>query len=563
MSHFSFNRKKAKLKQLLGIRARLALLAVILVAPLMLERARSLEDARAKQVAQASEEFLRLANYSADAQREVISSVETMLKSAAYIRASSGIGRSCEILRASLPANLPWIRSIMLVSKEGVVQCSTLNIQVGLNLSDREYFRKAQETRDFVFSDYLFGKTNNRPIMMAAYPVSAINPEEESVAVAGINLDWLSKIMANFSGRPGITALLIDSTGVVIAAPPDQASMIGRPLDNVPLLSAITYKALSSNSDTGSISFTATDGSRRAVSFARIPGTQSRLIVSVDEAKVTAAINREIRTAYLQLAFVCLFVLLGALIGAEKLIINPIEVMTGMARRFGEGDWSARVAGSRLPAEFMPLARAFNAMAAQLSQRERELVATNDRLTVMASIDMLSGLANRRGFQSRLDFEWMKAQQYHCELSLLMIDVDHFKLYNDTYGHPEGDACLTRIGETLAGIAADTMGFAGRYGGEEFCLLLPNTSPQRALEIGETVRATVQGLGLPHITSSYGRVTVSVGVAATLPNDAQTPGDLIEAADAALYAATHRGRNTVVEHGFGKPADGAGMALAG
>ena len=125
--------------------------------------------------------------------------------------------------------------------------------------------------------------------------------------------------------------------------------MIGQPLDNVPLLSAITYKALSSNSDTGSISFTATDGSKRTISFARIPGTQSRLIVSIDEAKVTAAINREIRTAYLQLGFVCLFVLLGALIGAEKLIINPIEVMTGMAKRFGEGDWSARVARSRLP----------------------------------------------------------------------------------------------------------------------------------------------------------------------------------------------------------------------
>ncbi len=278
---------------------------------------------------------------------------------------------------------------------------------------------------------------------------------------------------------------------------------------------------------------------------------------------MTAAINRDIRTAYLQLGFVCLFVLLGALIGAEKLIIKPIELMTGMAKRFGEGDWSARVARSRLPAEFVPLARAFNAMAAQLSQRERELVATNDRLTVMASIDMLSGLANRRGFQSRLDFEWMKAQQYNSELSLLMIDVDHFKLYNDTYGHPEGDACLTRLGEALSGIAADTMGFAGRYGGEEFCLLLPNTSPQRALEIGETVRATVQGLACRTSPPATSTVTVSVGVAATLPSDAQTPGDLIEAADAALYAAKHRGRNTVVEHGFAKLVDEAGMALAG
>jgi diguanylate cyclase (GGDEF)-like protein len=562
MSGVTFNRNRVKLKKLLGIRARLAMLAVMLVAPLMLERVRSLENTRARQIALAAEEYASITQHTAETQREVVSSVETMLKSAAYIRASSGIGRSCEILRASLPTNLPWIRSIMIASKEGVVQCSTLNMLVGLNIGDREYFKKAQQTRDFVFSDYLFAEASKRPILMAAYPVAAINPEEDAVVVAGINLDWMSKIMAKL-GRPGISALLVDSAGVVLAAPAEEAGMIGKPLNNVPLLTAIAHKTLVSDTPTGSFSFTAADGSPRAISFARIPGTQSRLIVSIDEASITAAINRDIRTAYLQLGLVCLFVLLGALIGAEKLIIKPIEVMTGTARRFGEGDWSARVSRRRLPSEFVPLARAFNAMAAQLGQRERELVATNDRLTVMASIDMLSGLANRRGFQSRLDFEWMKAQQYHCELSLLMIDVDHFKLYNDTYGHPEGDACLTRLGEALAGVAGDTLGFAGRYGGEEFCLLLPNTGLQRALEIGETVRATVQNLGLPHITSSHRTVTVSVGVAATLPNDAQTPGDLIEAADAALYAAKHRGRNAVVEHGFAKLADGTGMALAG
>jgi diguanylate cyclase (GGDEF)-like protein len=201
-------------------------------------------------------------------------------------------------------------------------------------------------------------------------------------------------------------------------------------------------------------------------------------------------------------------------------------------------------------------------MAAQLGQRERELVATNDRLTVIASIDMLSGLANRRGFQSRLDFEWLRAQQYDSELSLLMIDVDHFKSFNDTYGHPEGDVCLSRLGETLSGIAADTMGFAGRYGGEEFCLLLPNIDAGRAREIGETVRVTVQNLAIPHRGSSHQSVTVSVGVACTRPNDTLKPGDLIEAADAALYAAKHRGRNAVVEHGFVRLSDDGAMAMA-
>src|SRR3979409_227340 len=117
MSGVSFNRNRVKLKKLLGIRARLALLAVILVAPLMLERARSLEDTRARQIAAASEEFSKRPQHTADTQREVISSVETMLKSAAYIRASGGIARSCEILRASLPTDLPWIRGITIVSK--------------------------------------------------------------------------------------------------------------------------------------------------------------------------------------------------------------------------------------------------------------------------------------------------------------------------------------------------------------------------------------------------------------------------------------------------------------
>src|SRR5215216_5248150 len=121
MSSVTFNRNRVKLKKLLGIRARLAMLAVMLVAPLMLERVRSLEYTRARQIALAAEEYAGITLHTAETQREVISSVETMLKSAAYIRASSGIGRSCEILRASLPTNLPWIRSVAMVGKNGLV----------------------------------------------------------------------------------------------------------------------------------------------------------------------------------------------------------------------------------------------------------------------------------------------------------------------------------------------------------------------------------------------------------------------------------------------------------
>jgi diguanylate cyclase (GGDEF)-like protein len=561
MSGFSFKRKRVKLNKLFGIRARLALLALILVAPLMLERARSLEHARNKQIALANSEFSRIAQHSADGQREAILSVEMVLKSAAHIHAAS---RNCDGLRASLLVNLPWIRNLMILGPDGRIQCATLDTLVGLDLSDRAYFKKAQQARDLVFSDFLLSKTDNEPIMIVALPLSAVDATSDSIIVASVNLEWMSKIMSDLGNRPGILAVLVDSAGTVLAAPADQASVIGRPLNDLPILSAIAAKAMNPDQAGGSLSFVTSDGSKQTISFARISGTQSRLILSIDEAKVAADINREILTAYRQLGFVCLFVLLGALVAAETLIIWPIDTMVAIARRFGQGEWSVRAANSRLPAEFVPLASAFDTMAAQISERERELVASNDRLTVMASMDMLSGLANRRGFQSRLDFEWMRARQHHSELSLLMIDVDHFKTYNDTYGHPEGDACLSRIGETLAGIATETMGFAGRYGGEEFCLLLPNTDAAQALQIGEMARAAVQDLAMPHAISGYQIVTVSVGVACTKPNDSQHPGDLIEAADASLYAAKRQGRNPVAEHGLGRTSDGGdSVALAG
>ncbi len=551
MPSIRFNRNRVRLKRILGIRARLALLAVILVAPLMLERARSLETTRARQIALATDEFSTVAKHSADTQREIIMSVETLLKSSAYIRASTaGIARSCDMLRASLPLNLPWIRSIMIAGQDGRVQCSTDNNNVGLDVSNRPYFRKAQDTRNFVFSDFMLARQEQKPIIMAAYPVSAITGEPDAVLLAAVNLAWMSKIMSNLDGRPGISAVLVDSTGTVLAASGDESGLIGQSLDSAPLLSAIAETAMSSDRREGSISFAAADGSRRAITFTRIADTGSRLILSIDETRVTAAIDQEIRTAYLQAGFVCLFVLLGALIAAEHLIVRPINLLAATAKRFGHGDWLARATTARLPAEFMPLAKAFNAMATKLAQRERELVEANDRLTVIASMDMLSGLANRRGFQSRLDFEWIKAQQHGGELSLLMIDVDHFKLFNDTYGHPEGDACLAQLGETLSNIAAAATGFAGRYGGEEFCLLVPNAGADRALEIGEIVRAAVLELGLPHATSGHQCVTVSVGVACARPNPSLRPVDLIEAADAALYAAKHRGRNAVVAHGF-------------
>ena len=554
MSIASFGRNTSKLKALLGIRPRLIVLALILVVPLMLDRVRLLEDTRSKQIAHAANELSELAKHTADAQREIISTVQAVLKSSAYIySAASQQGRGCAIMRASLRVDLPWIRSLSVIGKDGVVWCSTQQNVVGIDLGDRDYFTRAREYHEFVVSDYIFSRAANLPTIMAAYPVSAIEGSQEAVMIAAVDLQWMSQLMSTRDTRPGISVLLVDSKGIILAAPQESADQIGRPLRDTSLLEAVTLREINLDREYGSISFETADGEKKAVSFARVTGTRARMIVSVNQSVLLGDINRDIRTAYIQLGFVGLLTLLGAWFVGERLIIRPIRTMTDMANRFGRGEFSTRASSTALPREFIPLAKAFNTMAAQLAEREREMAAANDRLTVIASHDLVSGLANRRGFQSRFEFEWMKALQTGTQLSILMIDVDHFKLFNDTYGHPEGDACLNRVGNVLSAVAESCTGFAARYGGEEFCLLLPNSGSAYAANVAEEVRAKVEGLKIPHVTGTLNIVTVSVGVATVAPSDAQPQDDLIEAADAALYVAKRRGRNTVAEHGLTRP----------
>ncbi|MBN8960391.1 MAG: diguanylate cyclase [Rhizobiales bacterium] len=565
MSRNSYNRRKMKLKRLFGIRGRLVLLALILVIPLMLERARSLEDARAKQIAATSLEYKALANHTIDAQRLVISSVEAVLKSSSYIYAlGTEISQPCMVMRASFRVDLPWILHLSIVDRAGRIQCSTLPGVTGLDLSDRQYLKKALVSRSLVLSDYVLSRVVHRPVLMAAYPLKTSGKEHPgAIIVASINLGWMSSVMRELGGRPGVTALLVDSNGVVLAAPDDLASTVTHPLADKALLPAVVAHENSTGVQSGSFTYRGGNEGKRTVSFARLPGSTARLIVSIDEAAISADINREIRLAYIQLAFVCLLVLLGALLVVEGLIMRPIQILAGIAQKLGRGERDIRAARHELPTEFMPLARAFNTMATQLTTRESELLASNNRLSVIATIDTVSGLANRRGFQSRLDFEWHKADQTDTELALLMIDVDHFKLYNDNYGHLEGDTCLARLGEALAGIAARTTGFAARYGGEEFCVLLPDTDVVRAMEIGEMVRSAVHDLAIPHRASASQNVTLSVGVAVTRPNPTMRIADLIEAADAALYAAKHAGRDCVIEHGRHDPPPPARISMAG
>jgi diguanylate cyclase (GGDEF)-like protein len=183
----------------------------------------------------------------------------------------------------------------------------------------------------------------------------------------------------------------------------------------------------------------------------------------------------------------------------------------------------------------------------QLVQARHELELANQRLEQLSLTDGLTGVANRRHFDQAVLAEWDRAARDQESLTLLLMDIDHFKRYNDTYGHQDGDQCLQRVASALAQCATRPGDLVARYGGEEFAVVLPNTDLAGAQIVGERLRAEVAALAIPHSASSVAAtVTLSIGVATLVPSPGTDVQALIAAADQALYQAKGQGRNRVV-----------------
>ena len=433
---------------------------------------------------------------------------------------------------------MPWIRALSVVGANDRIACSTRANAVGLNLGDRPYVQEARRSWGFVLSDYLVERPTNEAAVIAAYPTMGKDESTDAIIVAPVDLQWVGRLSGLIEARPGAIAMLLDRNGTVLAEFPPRPER-GRNFADHPL-----FRDIFAHFD-GTVTAAGFDGVRRIFAYVPLAGTNARLLVGLDEAEVLRRIDREIGIAYLQLALFGILTLLAAWFGGEQLIVEPIRALARTAGRIGRGDLEARPNRDKLAPEFTPLAAALTDMAIKLGERERELRTANRHLEALASIDSLSGLANRRSFDARLDAEWQRAATLKRPIALMMIDVDHFKLFNDNYGHVEGDQCLRAIGETLAAAANHKADFAARYGGEEFVLLLPDTDLAAALAIAERLRTTVAALSIGHGFAPCGYVTVSIGVAALTPGAAQDPQALVEAADAGLYAAKRNGRDRV------------------
>jgi len=176
---------------------------------------------------------------------------------------------------------------------------------------------------------------------------------------------------------------------------------------------------------------------------------------------------------------------------------------------------------------------------------EGTLKQANQKLGDLAVLDSLTGVHNRRGFDASMESEWASARASGGDLSLLYLDIDFFKRFNDTYGHQLGDDCLRAVAGTLVESVRGTGDCVARYGGEEFVILLPATSAASARATADRIAAIIQDLKIPHRESPFGIVTASFGIATVRPSNDGNPNGLIHLADNALYAAKQGGRNRI------------------
>ncbi|MBW4694594.1 MAG: diguanylate cyclase [Lyngbya sp. HA4199-MV5] len=186
------------------------------------------------------------------------------------------------------------------------------------------------------------------------------------------------------------------------------------------------------------------------------------------------------------------------------------------------------------------------AIALQQAELYDQLQGANQELQHLATFDSLTGIANRRRFDEYLDTTWLQMMRERQPFSLILCDIDCFKLYNDTYGHQAGDHCIQQVAKAISRAAQRPTDLVARYGGEEFAVILTNTDARGAVEVAEKIRVEVETLKIVHATSTAGQhVTLSLGVASTVPLSTASTTMVIALADEALYQAKKRGRNQV------------------
>ncbi|WP_084534307.1 sensor domain-containing diguanylate cyclase [Paraburkholderia dilworthii] len=371
------------------------------------------------------------------------------------------------------------------------------------NFADRDYFKVHRDNPNaglYVSAPFHSRLRNGSPSIALSRRVSNRDGSFAGIVLMAINLDYFHELFAGLSlGSHGAISL-IASNGLMIMRQPYDPKVIGRDISKASTFRHFQSAPEGSFSDTSSI-----DGVRRLYYFRNFSALPLIIMVAEAEPDIYAAWRRRtVKIGTLMAVFALGFVALSFVLGT------------------------------------------------QLHRRMR----AESELQLLARTDSLTGLNNRRTLGEILENEWRRAKRARSVFSLLFVDIDRFKAYNDTYGHQAGDDTLTAVARCIGENIRRPADTAARYGGEEFIVVLPDTSPDGATMIAEKIRLAISELAIEHSSSEHGRVTASIGSASWTPDQDADVRTVIKAADEALYNAKATGRNKVaVRHAVSPTAE--------
>jgi diguanylate cyclase (GGDEF)-like protein len=424
----------------------------------------------------------------------------------------------------------------------GDLHCNAVTWNDGVNVSDRYYFRLAADTGKFSVGGYQPGRATVQEGIDFGQPVLDADKKVVGVVYAGLDLKRFNALAGATPQPPGAVVTVVDRNGVVLAQHPAQAARIGDKGAD-PRLNQAAFAAKSGVLET-------TDGSGvpRLYAFEGVGenpdgGIPLRIVVGVNQRVIYADAHKAFIKTVGGLVVVTTLLLLGGWYGAETLVLSNLRKLLDVARRVYAGDLTARTGLPGGREEISRLGEAFDQMAQALQDRDAELQRALRESRELAITDPLTGLHNRRYLWELLGRELLKSRRNRTPVAAILADIDHFKRFNDTWGHEAGDLVLRRVADVIReNVRGSDIGC--RFGGEELALILPETTLEVAVERAERIRRGIAAVRLDYGGRPLDAVTSSFGVA-IYPQHAGDAEALLRAADEALYEAKKAGRNRV------------------
>ncbi len=392
-----------------------------------------------------------------------------------------------------------YLGLMFIVNRQGdvVAEANSLTPRK-MNVAEREHFQMHQQHSDggLVITRPLMGRLVDEPLIALTRRINTADGQFGGEAIFAMRLAYFRNLFETLDIGPQGSVTLFNTDGRVIMRRPYRPNEIDRDIGN-----ATVFRAFLDGPHGQWVGIGALDGIKRLYTFHRLDKLPLILSVAVAIDDIYAPLWPKAIGIGIVLVVLC-----GTTIALCLLFRREIQ------RRM---------------------------------LAENELVEAAESLSVIATTDALTGIANRRAFEAALTEEWYRAIRAETPLALLMLDADCFKRFNDHYGHQQGDDVLRKIAACIQCNMHRPGDIAARYGGEEFVVLLPETEPDGAISVAEAIRTAVADLNIPHLESPVGHVTISIGVAVLRPVLGELESLPVKLADEALYEAKRSGRDRV------------------